>query len=258
MTKSSINHLCLKLILLALPAIPEIAGAQTYFTKTGLGDLVAGFRKTGSFAEANEMVVYLGNITNFLALRAGSHINISNYTRVQITNECPDNLGNLQWSVFSAFEPIGLGGNPWVTAVGSFPKATCWYTLARTNASLQSWIPVRYSYNAQGSFLESGILGVSTGGNSISTDLSVTNKFNNTLVVTEPVTYADVLTTYIGDRQDSSFGDFGGECLAYSVENTTSNDFTAPAVSDLYQSCSFGPGLVDPFTGLTNGNCYWV
>jgi hypothetical protein len=240
----------------------EIAGAQTYYTPSGYGDLVAGFRKTGSFAENNEMVVNLGNVTNFLKLSIGTTINITNYSRLQLTNMCPDNLENLQWSVFSTFQAHGFPDAPWVTPLGAFPPATCWYTLARTDANTQTTPPVRYSYNSQGN-LRGKIIGVGSGAKSISQSLGVTNQFNNSLLVTEPVTFDGILSTVIGDPADASFGDFGGQTLIYSVENTTPSPFSSPVRSDLYQSCStpIGPGginMADPITGQTNGPAYYV
>ena len=56
-----INRRCLKLTILAVLLLPEIASAQ-YFTYAP-GDLVAGFRKpsVGSY----ELVVNVGNIPTF-------------------------------------------------------------------------------------------------------------------------------------------------------------------------------------------------
>ena len=246
--------------LLTLLVLPEIASAQTYFTVSGKGDLLAGFRKTGTYVEQNEMVVYLGNITNFLTISAGTTINITNYSHLQITNMCPDNLGHLNWSVFSTFQAMGFPDGPWVTPVGSFPKASIWYTLARINPGVQTTPPPRNYYNLQG-IIRGAMLGVGTGAESISQSLATTNAFNNTVLVTEPTAdTGSTLTTYIGDRSDSTLGDFSpsGEGLTFSVENTNPASFTSPTVSDLYQSCSAGVGLVDPYTGQTNGSCYYV
>lgn len=239
--------------------IAEIAGAQTYFTADGFGDLVAGFRKTGAFTENSELVVNMGNITNFLALSAGTTINISNYSTTQINDMCPDGLANLQWSAFSAFQPIGFPDGPWVTPVGSFPAATVWYTVPRSDFDTQTTPPSRYSYNAQGSNLRQKILGINTGAGSISQSLSVTNEFNNVLLVNEPVTFTDsILSAFIGDRIDPTLGDFGGQTFTFSVENTTPDPFDSASRSDLYQSVPAESDSPDPFTGTTTGPAYYV
>lgn len=246
---------------LALVAFPllfaQVTDGQTYYPNNVAGDVVAGFRKTGSFAENNEMVVRLGNVTNFLKLTIGTTITITNYSAAQLANMCPDNFANLQWSVFSTFPALGFSGS-WTTPLGTFPSATCWYTLPRTDASTQTTPPVRYSATSQGP-LRGAMLGVGNGGNYISQALVTTNAFNNILLVTEPVSYTDyLLTTYIGDRNDSTIGDFGGTTFPYSVENTTSDPFSSPSRCDFYQSCPAGVNQVDPLSSTTNGAAYYV
>ncbi len=104
----------------------EIAGAQTYYTSTN-GDVVAGFRKTGTFVENNQLIVTLGNITNLLKLSVGATIISPTIPTSRFTNMAPDNLANLQWSVFAGIQrQPGIHENPWVTPLGSIPAATIW------------------------------------------------------------------------------------------------------------------------------------
>lgn len=246
---------------ISLLLFAEIAGAQTY-TNSGYGDLMAGFRKTGSHAEPNELVVTIGNITNLLSLTVGTTINITSYSNVQITNMCPDDLNNLQWSVFASVRSHGFPDAPWITSAGSFPPATCWYTLPRTNVNNQTTPPFRYSYPQQGS-LRSAIGGVINGAVGISQSIGVSNLFNNYLLVTEPVADGNSLSTSIGDRTTPSLGDFGGTTFGYSVENTTPSTFSSAQRADLYQSCATAPGptgvsMVDPTTGQASGQDYYV
>jgi hypothetical protein len=102
------------------------------------------------------------------------------------------------------------------------------------------------------------MLGVGPGAYTIgSVDLIVTNADNNTLLVREPVAYSDeILTAFIGDETDPTFGDFGGGAFPFSVENTTPGAFTSPTRSDFYQSAPVGN--TDPITGLTSGAAYFV
>ena len=268
MNNCLIAKLSVKLALVALLALPEIAAAQTYFTSTTTGDVDAGFRKTGANQEAYEMVVYLGNITNFLAVPAGTTINITNYTRQQITNMCPNNLANLQWSVFSSFTGGAQGvSGPLTTTVGTFPVNTCWYTVPRASANTQT-TPVGRFPNSTESSLKQAILGVNSGANVLSSDLAATNTYNNSLVVLEPVSLAPqyLLTAYIGDNGESgnttAYGDFGGITFSsFTVENTTPSPFNSPTVSDFYvnvPTVSSGRPLIDPLTGSATGTADYL
>lgn len=239
----------------------QIAGAQTYFTTTGFGDLLAGFRKTGTNIEANQLVVNLGNITNLLALSAGTTINMSNYSIVQMTNMCPDNLANLQWSVFAGFQRLnGIREPYWNTPVGMIPPATTWLTVARPAFNTQSTPPTRLSYNAMaGGIRNNAVIGMDTGTTQVSTDLVTTNQFNNTLLVTEPVAYDSQQNTYSYFVSDASPPDtnsnFRGYCT-FNIENFTPSPFNSPQRSDLYEMAPFN--YLDPFSGTTNGPAYYV
>lgn len=249
MRNIKLKKLGLKLALVAVLMLPELATAQ-FFNYNEFGDVLAGFRKTGANAGKYELVVDLGNITNFLALPKGTTINITNFSATQLTNAFTDtgSFQYLQWSAFSAFQ----GSGNWATPVGSFPKATLWYTIPDTNVNTQTTVPTLNTYG-QSIQTRSEIFGVGTGASAISQTLSATNINNNTAVVREPVATIpnDILTAYIGDVSDSAEGDFGANNtpLPYVVENTTPNPFSAAQRDDFYQ---FVPaGEIDPVTGLT-------
>lgn len=236
-----------------------IADAQTYFTNSGYGDLVAGFRKTGSFAENYELVVYLGNITNFINLSVGSTVNITNYSHVQITNMCPDNLANLQWSVFATFQQGGLSTPPWVTPVGTFPTATSWQTQPRTNFSTPSTPPARF-ISGDGQQLRQKIVSVSNGADQIAPTLNsggATNQFDNIVLVTEPKSADQSYNSYSYqiDPTGSGIGNFAG-FSTYNIENLTPSPFNSAQRSDLFE---FAPlGETDPLSGTTTGNAYYL
>lgn len=248
-----LQRLKLKSAALALLLLPSLATAQ-YFPYPGNGDMLGGFRKTGAHQETNEIVAALGNVTNYLLLAPGNTMNITNFNTVALTNMCPDGFNYLQWSAFSADNTQ----SPWTNALGVFPKATTWYTVARTNVSVQT-TPVNRSSPGAAPNLASAMISVGAGANYISTYLGTTNVNNNTLLVAEPISFGPtfILDAYIGDN-----GDFGGQVLNFSVENNTSNSFTAPVVSDFYQNvpatkAGFGVNT-DPITGETNGPAYYV
>jgi hypothetical protein len=239
------------------------AGAQTFYSPTGFGDLVAGFRKSGPFIENSELVVNLGNVTNFLKLAVGTTIPIANYSSVQINNMCPDGLANLQWSVFSTIQPHGFPDAAWVTPLGNFPPATLWYTIPRTDFNTQTTPPQRFSYSTQGGS-RGLIIGVGNGARNISQNQGVTNQFNNSVLVTEPESTGGsfILSALIADPDDASIANFQ-QNLPYNIENTTPDPFVTAVRSDLYQSCSTptgpnGVSMADPFTGQTNGPAYYV
>jgi len=254
MEYNTFKRLGLKLLLLVFLALPELAGAQ-YFADTQSGDVVAGFRKTGTYQEPYEMVVYLGNITNFLNVPAGSTINITNLTYKALTNMCPDNLGNLQWSVFAAFS-----SDPLSTAFGDFPNPTCWYTYGRTNVNVQRTAPSRANYNLELS-LSSKIVSVSDSAlNIASAYVKTTGPYNNTNIVLEPWSINDgndMLSHWVG-----SAGDFGRTAITIDVENTTPGSFTSTTVSDFFQdvpaSSPLNGTFTDPITSQNNGSDYWV
>src|SRR5579863_179749 len=246
----------LGIAILSLVISVQIASAQTFFTTTGKGDLLAGFRKTGGHPENNEFVVRLGQVTKFIGLPIGTTTNITIYGNSQVADAFPDNFGFLQWSVFSTFTEFP-GGSNWNTAVGSFPDATCWFTIPRTATNVQSQAPTRQVDANQASLRES-MLGIINGATYISGNLGVTNANNNSNLVVEPVISAyssDILTANMADPGDATIGDFNGNS-PYNSENTTPSPFSSPVISDFYQSCP--SSTIDPFSGQTNGGAFYL
>lgn len=227
------------------------ATGQQYFNFNDTGDVLVGFRKTGAFQGNYELVVDIGNVVQFLTVPAGGSLNISNYTITQLSDAFPDDFANLQWSCFASFADPS---NPWTNAVGVYPVATTWYTIARTN-NVQTKAPARMLSGASGN-LRQFILSVGYGAYQIAANLGTTNNDNNTLLVREPISFsANILTAYIGDPGNPALGDFH-HFLQYSVENTTPDPFTTLARSDFYQSVPLH--TVDPITGLSTGTNYYV
>lgn len=256
MKEISIKQLVWKLLLLVVLGGPGIAGAQS-FQSSDSGDVVATFRKLGTYAEANEVLVYLGNITDFLAVPAGGTLTLSNVSNNVLTNMCPDGLNHLQWSVISAFSS---GNEPTLPSSSTtFPDDTIWYTYARTNAGVQS-VPVSRTADGSVNGPISGLM-LSMMDNAVQiSQASASNAYNNTVVCTESTSsYGPTVTgtawdisSYIdgvrGNGITGSFAKFG-----YSVENT---NLLATSVSDFYQNCPVGQ--TDPVTSTTSGNSYYV
>lgn len=253
---STFRRLSLKLVLLALLVLPELASAQ-FFSFDPYGDVVAGFRKTGVNAGNYELVVNLGSVTNFLAMSPGTTIIISNFSPSQLTDAFT-NYNNLQWSTFAGVPAAGRNPPPWVTPLGSFPANSIWYTLPGTNVSTQTTPPARATSAAQ-SNQRSLMSSVGSSATSIAGFIGVTNADNNSALVREPVSYSSyILTAFIGDINFPTNGDFGasGAPLPQTVENWTPPSFTSAQRSDFYQVCPIGQ--TDPLNGLTNGSAYFA
>jgi PKD repeat protein len=255
MKKRMFRQLILKVVLLVVLVLPEIASAQS-FNFNDYGDVMAGFRKTGVYAGNYELVVDLGSVTNFISLPIGTTTNITQFSPSQLSDAFASGYGNLQWSVFAAF-PGSI--SPWVTPLGSFPKDTMWYTLPASNLTTQTQPPLRRSYNTQQPTKQL-VYGVGDAAKVISAnDLITTNADNNTLLVREPVVYsASILSAFIGNSLNPAYGDFGsgGSGLGFTVENTTPGSFTTAQRSDFYQVCPYN--FADPITHLTNTDSYFL
>jgi hypothetical protein len=245
MNKFSLHRRCVQLAIVTVLVLPELASAQ-FFT-AGKGDLLGGFRKTGGNQGNYELLLNIGNITNFLAKAPGTVVPINNFSASQLTDAFP-NYNNLQWSVSATFT-----GVPFSTWAG-FQLDTIWFTLPRTTVVTQTTPPTRSSYSTQSSVV-SGISSVGSGANTLSTRAGTTNTDNNALLVREPVNDPNDLSTFIEDPQNFSLGDFGGN-LPSTVENTTPASFTSAVVSDLYQVVP--TGYTDPNSGTTSGAAYYV
>ena len=253
------NWFYIILMLLGLIASPQMTKAQS-FTNVVNGDLLAGFRKEGSSQGTNELVVYIGNITNYLMMSAGSSITVPNVNAARLTDSFGNGFTNIQWSVFSANFKETRTFN---TALGNFPPSTLWYTIPRTSFSSQSTPPPRADINFQAEVATS-MKSVDTGATSISSAINMTNVDNNLLLVREPIQdiySASLLTVFIEDSaQNPSLGDFGGQAFSYSVEDTNLPPFTSTVRADLYEvpPAPVGTNIyVDPISGSTT-SAYWV
>jgi len=231
------------LSLCALFSLAQHAEADPFVVHNG--DMLAGFRKTGSHQGNYEVVVNIGNITNFEKLQPGASMTIDHYVSSQLLRAFSD-LNNLQWSVSGSFP----GSSRWA----GFPSSTLWYTVLRTNSTSQSHPPQRTPASVQ-QLTRQTMIGVGSGAVSISTSLGTSNLDNNVYLVREPINDPNDLTTFIGGVFNSTIGTFQ-DTLPFSVENITPGNFTATVASDLYQSCP--SGTADPITGAMTGAAYWV
>lgn len=241
------NFLKINLTLLAALVLPQIGGAQ-FFTYAN-GDLVAGFRKAsgGSY----ELVVNVGNITNFLAQPIGTVIPIANLS----SNQLGDSFGNINTSQFQWSVSAGLFGS--IGTWNGFPLSTIWFTLPRSNPNTQTTPPLPENKSSQ-MLCKACILQMEDGASTISSQLGVVNSDNNASLVREPVNYLGEGFDYSECVADiNNIADYDGY-LGYNIENTIPRPFSTPSVSDLYQSIAIdftnGPATyIGYFTLNTNG-----
>lgn len=242
-----INRRCLKLAILAICVLPEIASAQ-YFTYHD-GDLLLGFRKISG--SSYDLVVDVGSVTNYLALPAGTTIPINQFSPGQLSDAF-NNYNNLQWSASAAWTATAN----W----SGFPYHTYWISVPRSNPIVQTTPPQRATYGAQGLTFQF-MAGIGTDAAQMSSQFigGATNADNNTVLVRE-LTGGDYdgydYHYFAEDPQNAALGDFRGS-VGYNAEYVTPANFTnTVAVSDLYQSVP--SGHTDPITGTTSGAAYYV
>jgi hypothetical protein len=221
----------------------QVCSAQPFLYKDN--DLLVGFRKTGTFQANYELVIDIGQGTNFTQLSAGTTVKVPNFSPMQLSDAFPNtNLSNLNWSVL---------GNPRVSLAG-YPASTLWITVPRTNLAVQSVAPARLFKSLQQQ-TSTQISSVFAGAATISSTIGTSNLDNTASLVREPINNDSDLTAFIGSQQDSTASTLH-DTWPVNVEINTGNSFSSAVRSDLYEVRPIG--ALDPHTGLTNGAAYFV
>jgi hypothetical protein len=261
MKKCLCKGLLVGLLTLGFLAAPQMVQAQ-FFTPPGNGDLLAGFRKSDGHQGSNDIVVFLTNVTNLISLGVGNTMTLGNIPAARLTDAFGSDYTFIQWSVFGAnYNQSGV----WSTPLGNFPQSTIWYTVPRTNVSVQSTVPTRFASVSQGE-VGQDMLSIGNGAQTIGSDLpGGTNVDNNTILVREPFqnSYsAFYLDTFMGDTFNGdgvAFGDFTGNVISFQVENVVPSPFTSSVRSDLYESAPAAFRTTtyrDPISGSTTSVYY--
>jgi hypothetical protein len=221
----------------------QVCSAQPFIYKDN--DLLLGFRKTGTFQANYELVVNIGQATNYTQLSAGASVSVPGFSPTQLGDAFPNtNLNNLNWSVL---------GDPRVSLAG-YPASTLWVTVPRTNPAVQSLVPSRLFKSIQQQ-TATQIASIFAGAATISSTIGTSNQDNTATLVREPINNDSDLTTFIGSQQDSSASTLHDTWTA-NVEINTGSAFSGGARSDLYEVRPIG--AIDPHTGRTNGPAYFV
>jgi hypothetical protein len=180
-------------------------------------DLLLGFRQADG---VSEMVVNLGQASNYLNAAQGSVITISNFTPAQL-QAAFSTVNGLLWSVAGTTRS-GDGGDT------SIPNATLWMSRARLVAATQTAPWLRKSAFSQGGAANKvNEFGVNTG--FFSDSLPADPIRNTRTSVIEPTGDLASYGVAIGD-QGNLKGNFQGN-----IENNTGVSFTEPVRSDLYE-----------------------
>lgn len=254
---SSCRPLCLALF--SLLCWGSLTQAQVFTSANN--DLILGFRKNTPFTENNEVVVNLGQASNYCNLTVGSTIPVNSFTPAQLTNGSFANLNNLSWSVFAAYAGTTYSG---------YVANTLWVSVPRTNNSMQSITPSRLPYGTQQQVKAkmSSIPSLNGGAGYISQSLAVSNQFNTLTLVRESIASygTHILSVWLAGSVDATQGTLADtwpptEPNNGNLEVTTPGAFAGSVRSDLYEvrplTTGTGTTVVDPHTGST-GDAWYV
>lgn len=225
------------------------AQAQVFVSHNA--DLCLGFRKTGAYAENNEVVVDLGTASNYVNLAIGTTTNISTYTAAQLTASF-SSLNNLQWSVTG----YQLG-----KYYPNYPTDTLWLTVPRSSPTIQSQPLTRQGTSYQNT-TKTPIQSIFAGAAYISQQVATSNQFNTPFFVQEAMgTYSGHnLSTFMASLGDPTQGTLN-DTWYQNLEITTPGTFSGYVRSDLYEvrplTDSSGNFIVDPHVG-TNSSAYYL
>jgi hypothetical protein len=226
------------------------------FVYNDQADLFIGFRKVNPFTEANEAVVNIGSVSNYLNMAPGTTItNITQFTSSQLSPDTFSSLNHLTWSVFGMVDDT----------VEFFPADTIWVSNPRSNPATQSTPPPR----ADDSYMSNipGNMRAIFGGAGVISGSSSPGPDNTATFVKEVIANSSGqnLSVYIAGSVNANLGTFqdswinGNTLNPINCENSTSGTFTNNTTvsrSDLYQVIP--NGYTDPYTGQTSGASYYV
>jgi len=248
--------------LLSLFAVAVLSGtSQSQTFAFSNNDLTLGFRKNAPYTENYEVVVNIGQASDYFNLVVGSTVPVHGFSASQLSPGSFANLNNLSWSVFGAYAGASYAG---------YVNNTLWVTVPRTNNAVRSADAMRLDYSAQ-QVVKAKILSISGGSSGagfISKDLGATNQFNNVSFVRESIaSYSThILSVWLKGVVDPTQGTINdtwppSEPNSGNIEATTPGTFTSVVRSDLYEvrPLTTGPGVpvVDPHTG-SSGLAWYI
>jgi hypothetical protein len=180
-------------------------------------DLILAFRQPGG---ASELVVNVGQASNYTGLATGMTVTITNLDTNQLKTAFA-NLNNLSWSV---------SGDVRTSGDTNYPVQTIWVAASRVDIDTQTTPWLRQSQFSQGT-VGGQISGIGNGAATFG-NVNPAGPNNTTSGVVIPSSDPAAYSAYIGEN-----GDFAGTFQG-NVENTTPAAFSSSGQSvraDLYE-----------------------
>ena len=162
----------------ALPtllALSQTVEAQTFACKNS--DLVLGFRKTGIYQENNEVVVNIGQASNYVNATIGTSFAVTNFSLSQLVPGSFSSLDHLSWSVSGWYTGTTYPG---------YPTYTLWVTVPRSSIGVQSASATRLDRATQQT-TRAQIASIFSNAGFVSSDLGTSNEFNTLYLVRESI-----------------------------------------------------------------------
>jgi hypothetical protein len=250
---------CAALALVGLLTLAETAEAQPFVYQNN--DLCLGCRKNAPYTENNEVVVDIGQASNYVGAAIGTTIPVQGYAASQMAGSFVT-LDNLSWSVCGYYSGSGYGTN-YPANVGY----TLWVTVPRTENAVQSQAASRLDWATQHE-VRHEIASILLNAGFISQALGTSNEFNTASFVQESIQLypQHLLSLWMEGLNDNTLGTLNdtwppSEPNGGNLENTTPDAFNSPVRSDLYEvrpltDSALNP-ILDPHTG-TSGLAYYV
>jgi hypothetical protein len=227
--------------------LTQVVSAQPFVYQNN--DLALGFRKTGVNQENYEVVVNIGQASNYVSAAIGTTFGVTNFSATQLTPGSFTTLNNLTWSVFGALSGTAYGA--------SYPAYTVWLTVPRTNPAVRSLDATRLDRGTQAN-IRNKILSILSNAAFVSHDILTASPYNTNNFIRESISAypTHLLTVWMGSIVDNTVGTLNDTWPEGNLEITTAPSFSSAVRSDLYEIRP--TGSVDPHTGQTTGAAYYV
>ena len=229
------------------------APAQVFTYKDS--DLCLGFRKVTPYTENNEVVINIGQASNYVNAAIGTTLPVTAYTASQLVPGSFTTANNLSWSVTGWF----VGPN---SSYPGYPAYTVWLTVPRFDNAVRSADANRQTGSGQ-QVIKSKMSSILLNAGFISRDIGNSNAFNTATFIRESIgTYSThLMSVWMKSLVDSTIGSLNDTWTDNNLEAATPDTFSGVSRSDLYEVRPLDDGrgndVVDPHTGTT-GLAYYV
>jgi len=240
------NYRPLFLALFGLAAVSQMAQAQL-FTNIN-SDLCLTFRKVTPYTENNEVVVDIGQASNYLSAAIGTKMAVSQFSASQLVPGAFASLNNLSWAVFGYYSPLRTTSYNYYASYSN--GITLWLTVPRTNNATPGIAPARQPTGIQ-SQTKTKITTLFSNAKYISNDIGIASAVNTPRFVSESIAAypSRVVSVTMGSLENNAIGNLS-DTWANNLEATTPGGFSGAVRSDLYMVQpsvdSSGNAILDP------------